>query len=159
MEPWKPNVTVAAVIERDGRYLLIEEHTREGLRLNQPAGHLDPFETPQQGVEREALEETGWRVRARSLVGVSMSRYRHEGSGTDVTYLRFAFDCEPLEDTGAELDEGIVRAVWMTPAEVRESVARHRSPQVLQTMERHLAGERHPLTLIQVHASCLERDV
>jgi len=92
---WKPSVTVAAVIERQGRYLLIEEHTPEGLRLNNPAGHLDPGESLVQGCEREALEETCHRFSAEALVGVYLSRFQRPArSGhlaEDITYLRFAW--------------------------------------------------------------------
>ncbi len=157
---WKPSVTVAAVIERDGRFLLVEEHTPEGLRLNNPAGHLDPGESLADGVAREALEETTHRFRPTALVGVYLSRFQRparEGRvAEDVTYLRFAF-CGELGDVvpGRTLDTGIVRTLWMTPEEVRASSARHRSPLVLQCMEDHLAGRRHPLDLIQTDASVL----
>lgn len=157
---WKPSVTVAAVIERDGRYLLVEEHTPEGLRLNSPAGHLDPGESPAEGVAREALEETAHHFRPTALVGVYLSRFQRpprEGRpAEDVTYLRFAFSGE-LGDAvpGRALDTGIVRTLWMTPEEMRASRERHRSPLVLQCMEDHLAGHRHPLDLIQTDPSVL----
>lgn len=151
---WKPNVTVAAIIERDGRYLLVEEETLEGLRLNNPAGHLDPAESPAQGCAREALEETTHPFTPTHLVGVYMSRFQRESTGEDVTYLRLAF-CGDLGEAQADrqLDSGIVRTVWMTPAEVRASQARHRSPLVLRCIEDHLAGQRHPLALIHTDAS------
>ena len=151
---WKPSVTVAAIIERDGRYLLIEEHTPEGLKLNNPAGHLDPGESPLQGVVREALEETAHRFVPEALVGVYLSRFQRESTGEDVTYLRFAF-CGTLGDAvpGRCLDDGIVRTLWMTPDEVRATAARHRSPLVLRCMEDHLQGRRFPLELVQTDAS------
>ncbi|MFT3718525.1 NUDIX hydrolase [Pseudorhodoferax sp.] len=146
---WKPNVTVAAVIAQAGRYLLVEEQTPDGLRLNTPAGHLDPGESPAQACVREALEETARLFRPEALVGVYLSRLRRPGTGEDVTYLRFAF-CgdagEPLP--GRALDTGIVRTLWLTPAEVRASAARHRSPLVLRCLEDHLAGRRFPLDLV-----------
>jgi 8-oxo-dGTP pyrophosphatase MutT (NUDIX family) len=150
---WKPRVTVAAVVERDGRYLLVEEHTREGLRLNNPAGHLDPEESLQQAVVREVLEETACRFTPEALVGVYLSRFRRTG-GEDVTYLRFAF-CGAVgePDASRPLDEGIVRTLWLTPDEVRATRARHRSPLVLQCLEDHLAGRRHPLQVLSAHAS------
>jgi 8-oxo-dGTP pyrophosphatase MutT (NUDIX family) len=157
---WKPSVTVAAVIERDGRFLLVEEHTPEGLRLNNPAGHLDPGESPAEGVAREAREETTHQFQPTALVGVYLSRFQRparEGRlAEDVTYLRFAF-CGELGDVvpGRTLDTGIVRTLWMTPDEIRASSARHRSPLVLQCMEDHLAGQRYPLALIQTDASVL----
>lgn len=155
---WKPSVTVAAVIERDGQYLLIEEHTPEGLRLNNPAGHLDPGESLVQGVVRETLEETTHRFAPTALVGVYLSRFQRAGqtpdNDEDITYLRFAF-CGDLGESvaGLSLDTGIVRTLWLTPGEVRASVARHRSPLVLRCMEDHLAGQRYPLELIQTDAS------
>jgi 8-oxo-dGTP pyrophosphatase MutT (NUDIX family) len=151
-ERWKPSVTVAAVIERDGRYLLVEEHTPEGLRLNNPAGHLDPGESPEQGVARETLEETAHAFTPRALVGVYLSRFQR--GPQDITYLRFAF-CGELGSlvAGRSLDHGIVRTVWLTPDEVRASATRHRSPLVLQCMEDHLAGRRYPLDLLSTDAS------
>ncbi|MDM7942786.1 MAG: NUDIX hydrolase [Hydrogenophaga sp.] len=157
---WKPSVTVAAIIERDGRYLLIEEHTPEGLRLNNPAGHLDPGESPADGVVRETLEETAHRFTPTNLVGVYLSRFQRAGKAgaeagdEDITYLRFAF-CGELGESvpGLALDTGIVRTLWLTPEEIRASVLRHRSPLVLRCMEDHLAGQRYPLALIQTDAS------
>jgi 8-oxo-dGTP pyrophosphatase MutT (NUDIX family) len=147
---WKPSVTVAAIIEREGRYLLVEEHTPEGLRLNNPAGHLDPGESPEQGVAREALEETAFTFQPTALVGVYLSRFQRASTQEDVTYLRFAY-CGELGDFDAQrpLDTGIVRTLWMTPDEVRASADRHRSPLVLRCMEDHLAGQRFPLALVQ----------
>jgi len=151
---WKPNVTVAAIIERDGKYLLVEEQTPEGLRLNNPAGHLDPGETPVQGCAREALEETAHGFTPTGLIGIYLSRTRHPASGEDITYLRFAF-CGELGafDADRTLDSGIVRTVWLTPEELRASADRHRSPLVLRCIEDHLNGQRFPLSLIHADAS------
>jgi 8-oxo-dGTP pyrophosphatase MutT (NUDIX family) len=148
-ERWKPSATVAAVIEQDGRFLLIEEHTPEGLRLNNPAGHLDPGESPAQGCAREALEETAYQFEPTALVGVYLSRFQRHTTGEDITYLRFAF-CGRLgpHDPMRTLDDGIVRTVWMTPQEIRASVERHRSPLVLRCMEDYLAGVRYPLSVV-----------
>jgi 8-oxo-dGTP pyrophosphatase MutT (NUDIX family) len=155
-ERWKPSVTVAAIIERQGRYLLVEEHTPEGLRLNNPAGHLDPGEDPAAGCAREALEETTYLFRPTALVGLYLSRFQRAATGEDITYLRFAF-CGTLGDAlpGRALDTGIVRTVWLTPDEVRASVDRHRSPLVLRCIEDHLAGRRYPLDLIHTDPSVL----
>ncbi len=159
---WKPNVTVAAVIERDGRYLLVEEHTSHGLKLNTPAGHLDPGESPAEGCAREALEETAHHFAPTALVGVYMARFqRQPTTGTarrdseqDITYLRFAFaGTLGAFEPGRALDEGIVRTLWMTPEEIRASVERHRSPLLLQCIEDHLGGASHPLSLIHTDAS------
>ncbi len=146
---WKPSVTVAAVIQHDGRYLLVEEETPEGLRLNNPAVHLDPGESPEQGVVRETLEETAFRFQPTALVGIYLSRFQRERTAEDITYLRFAF-CGELGtfDPSRTLDTGIVRTLWMTPDELRASSERHRSPLVLRCMEDHLAGRRLPLDAI-----------
>ena len=153
---WKPSVTVAAIIERGGRYLLVEEETPEGLRLNNPAGHLDPGESPQEGCAREALEETTHTFTPTGLVGVYLSRFQAERKGVmqDTTYMRFAYRGE-LGDVvpGRQLDTGIVRTVWMTMDEVRASAARHRSPLVLRCLEDHARGQNYPLDLVYTHAS------
>ena len=150
---WTPSVTVAAVIEADGRYLLVEEHTPEGLRLNNPAGHLEPGESPEQGVVREALEETARGFVPAALVGVYLARFQRPATAghaaEDITYLRFAYAGhagEPLP--GRRLDTGIERTVWLTLDEVRASAARHRSPLVLRCIEDHAAGRRLPLTAV-----------
>ena len=151
---WKPSVTVAAVIERDGRYLLIEEHTPEGLRLNNPAGHLDPGESPEQGVARETLEETTHTFTPDSLVGIYLSRFQRPATGEDVTYLRLAYSGQLGNVVpGRTLDTGIVRTLWMTPEEVRASAHRHRSPLVLRCVEDHLAGHRFPLGVVHTDRS------
>lgn len=159
-ERWKPSVTVAAIIERDGRYLLVEEHTPEGLKLNNPAGHLDPGESPQQGVEREALEETARRFVPDHVVGVYLSRFVRPARDEDVTYLRIAFGGSAGEpEPGRAFDDGIVRTLWMTLDEVRASRARHRSALVLRCVEDHAAGVRHPLSLITTDATVFEPEL
>ena len=155
---WKPSVTVAAIIERDGQYLLIEEHTPEGLRLNNPAGHLDPGESPEQGVAREALEESAHHFNPTALVGIYLSRFQRGSTGEDVTYLRFAYAGDlGAEEPGRALDTGIVRTLWMTPDEIRASADRHRSPLVLQCMEDHLAGRRFPMNAVITDATVFNR--
>ena len=141
---WKPNVTVAAVIERAGRYLMVEELTREGLRVNQPAGHLEDGESLIDACRRETLEETAHHFIPEYLVGIY--RWRHpEGA----TYLRFTFGGTLLgEEPGRALDEGIVRALWLTAEEVAESRDRHRNPLVAQCLADYRAGRRYPLALI-----------
>jgi 8-oxo-dGTP pyrophosphatase MutT (NUDIX family) len=150
---WKPHVTVAAVIERDGLFLLVEEETADGLRLNNPAGHLDCGETPEQACTRETLEETAYQFTPGALVGIYLSR-QINADGQDTTYLRFAFcgalgECDPQRT----LDTGIVRTLWMTADEIRASTARHRSPLLVQGMEDYLRGVRYPLELVQTDAS------
>ncbi len=151
-ERFRPSVTVAAVVERDGRYLLVEEHTPEGLRLNSPAGHLEPGESPLQGVVREALEETACRFAPEALVGVYLARLRR--GDEDITYLRFAF-CGTVgePEPGRALDHGIVRALWLTPQEIEASRERHRSPLLWRCVADHRAGRRYPLQLLSTDAS------
>ncbi|TXT40839.1 MAG: hypothetical protein FD135_901 [Comamonadaceae bacterium] len=155
---WKPSATVAAIIEQDGKFLLIEEHTPEGLRLNNPAGHLDEGESLVAACAREALEETMHRFTPTELVGVYMSRFQRPGNDAclseDVTYLRFAF-CGKLGalQSGRSLDTGIERTLWLSPAEIRASADRHRSPLIVQCMEDYLKGQRFPLSLIYTDAT------
>ena len=143
---WKPNVTVAAVVERDGRFLLVEEETEGGVRYNQPAGHLEQGESLVEACAREALEETAWHFRPTALVGV----YQWPRPRGDITYLRFAFAGDlGAEEVGRPLDTGILRAVWLTAAEIEASQARHRSPLVFQCVQDWLAGQRFPIDLIR----------
>jgi 8-oxo-dGTP pyrophosphatase MutT (NUDIX family) len=143
---WTPHVTVAAIVERDGRFLLVEEETNQGPALNQPAGHLDENESLTAAVIRETLEETAWHFRPDALLGV----YRWLSPQNRITYLRFAFTGELLRhEPQRPLDTGILRAVWMTPEEIRLSVDRHRSPQVMRCVEDYLAGIRHPLAALR----------
>jgi len=143
---WKPHVTVAAVIEDSGRFLLIEEETEHGLRFNQPAGHLDPGESLSAAVRRETLEETAHHFEPRALVGI----YRHPIEPGGPTYLRFAFSGTlGAREPRRLLDTGIVRTVWMTADELKETAARHRTPLVLRCVEDYLAGMRYPLELLK----------
>ncbi|MFY9327255.1 MAG: NUDIX hydrolase [Georgfuchsia sp.] len=143
---WKPNVTVAALIERDGRYLLVEEETDDGIRLNQPAGHLDENESLIAACARETLEESAWQFVPTALTGI----YQWQRPQRDITYLRFAFAGTLGEfDPQRKLDTGILRTIWMTPDEIRASQHRHRSPLTLQCVEDHMSGRRFPLDLIQ----------
>lgn len=157
-ERWKPSVTVAAIIEQvidgEARFLLVEEDTAEGLKLNNPAGHLDEGESPEQGVVRETLEETARVFAPQCVVGVYLSRFQRPASGEDVTYLRIAYAGTVSEpDPIRPLDHGIVRTLWMTLPELRASRARHRSALVLTCIEDHLAGKRYPLSLVTADAT------
>jgi len=158
LDRWKPHVTVAAVIEREGRFLLVEEQTSDGLKLNNPAGHLEPGETPAQGCAREVLEEAAWDFEPQSLVGIYLNRFTKTRTGEDITYLRFAF-CGHL---GAHhgwraLDTGIVRTVWMSAEEIRACRERHRSPLLLKSLEDYLAGQRYSAALLHTDPSVLGR--
>ena len=156
-ERWKPGVTVAAVVEQGGRYLLVEERTREGLRLNNPAGHLEPGESLLQAVVREVLEETACAFAPSHLVGVYLARLPR--GDDEITYLRFAFTgTVSAPASGRVLDEGIVRALWLTPAEIQASQARHRSPLLWRCVQDHLAGQRFPLDLLVTHAVGFEKE-
>ena len=144
---FRPSVTVAAIIERDGRFLLIEEETSDGIRLNQPAGHLDPHESLEQAVVREAMEETAHEFIPEALVGMYMSRYHSKSRGTDVTYLRFTFCGKPGRQYDQPLDHGILRTLWMTRDELAACQERHRSPTVLKCVDDYLAGSGRTATV------------
>ena len=146
---WKPNVTVAAVVMRDGRFLLVEEETEAGLAFNQPAGHLEAGESLIDAVIRETLEETAYHFKPTHLIGV----YNWKHLGKDVTYLRFAFGGELRGfEAERELDEGIVAARWLTLDEVKVTQARHRSPLILRCIEDQIAGKAGPLDLLVHYA-------
>ena len=141
-------MTVAAVIERDGKFLLIEEETERGALFNQPAGHLEPDETLTAAVIRETLEESAHHFVPEALLGV----YHHSGR-PGVTYMRFAFAGSVSgHEPSRALDTGILRAVWMNLDEVRASRERHRSPLVMQCIDDYLAGARYPLDLVRRYA-------
>jgi 8-oxo-dGTP pyrophosphatase MutT (NUDIX family) len=142
---WHAHVTVATVIEDNGRFLLVEEQQRGRLVLNQPAGHLEPGESLIEAALRETLEETGWTVEIQGLVGVGL--YTAPSNG--VTYYRTTFFGRPLRhDPERLLDTGIERALWLTPAEMQAEAERLRSPLVAKAVEHYLAGHRYPLSLI-----------
>ena len=143
---WNPSVTVAAVMERGGRFCLVEEEVDGQLVYNQPAGHWERDETLADACAREALEETAHRFRPTHLLGV----YRWHYAPKDVTFLRFAFIGDVLgEERGRALDKEIRRALWLTLDEIRALAPRHRSPLVLACIEDCLAGRRFPLDVLQ----------
>lgn len=151
---FRPSVTVAAVIERDGRYLLVEEETPEGLMLNNPAGHIEQGESPQDAVVREALEETARHFVPEAFLGVYLARFLRPARSEDVTYVRLAFSGSVGEAiAGRALDEGIHRTLWMTLDELAACADRHRSPLVLQCVQDHAAGRRLALDTVYSHAS------
>jgi len=142
---WKPNVTVAAVIEREGKFLQIEEETSQGVRYNQPAGHLEANESILAAVVRETLEESAYHFLPKYLVGI----YRWHSIESDTTYLRFAFSGELTgHEPDRTLDAGILQALWMTAAELQSTQSRHRSPLVLQCVNDYRSGKRYPLEIL-----------
>lgn len=160
-ERWKPSVTVAAIASRrrggagsPDEYLIVEEETPEGLRLNNPAGHLDPGESPAQAVARETLEETARVFVPEHLVGVYLSRFERPATGDDVTYLRLAFSgAVGPADPKRSLDDGIVRTLWMTLDALRATRDRHRSSLVLRCIEDAAAGCAVPLERVVTEPS------
>ncbi len=144
---WKPNTTVAAVIEQNGKFLLVEEQpeVEGGILLNQPAGHLDPGESIIQGVIRETLEETAYTFVPEYLLGI----YLWQSNYDNIAYLRFAFGGYVTNlDHNRKLDDGIIRAIWLNPDEISQSIHRHRSPLVMECVQDYLAGKRYPLELL-----------
>jgi 8-oxo-dGTP pyrophosphatase MutT (NUDIX family) len=156
-ETWLPHVTVAAIVERDGRFLVVEEHTVDGLRLNQPAGHLEAGETLLDAVIRETLEETAHPFTPDALVGMYMTHFERPGS-EGVTYLRFTY-CGTGGEADAQraLDPDIVRTLWMSADELRACPERHRTPLVMQCLDDYLAGRRFPLDFVHTHSVGQER--
>ena len=142
---FRPDVTVATVVERDGRFLMVEE-TAAGRRVfNQPAGHLEPDESLVEAAIRETLEETAWRISVDALLGL----YLWQSPVDQKTFLRVAFagSCCNHEAT-RQLDEGIIRAIWLNRSEIGTLGPRLRSPLVLRCLDDYLAGVRHPLSLL-----------
>ncbi len=153
---FRPSVTVAAVIERNGRFLLVREETADGVRLNQPAGHLDPDETLPAACAREVLEETAYVFTPTALLGAYLARYQSPRTGEDVTYLRFAFTGtlgEHMADRA--LDHGILGTLWLTREEIAARADEHRSPLLMQCVDDYLAGRRLPLETLVAHPSAL----
>jgi len=147
-EIWKPAVTVASIIERNGLFFMIEEDTSDGRRINQPAGHLDPGESLIDAVVRETREETAHDFTPTYLVGTYLSRYLSIRRGIPVTYLRFAFAGELGQKHDQPLDHGIVRTMWMSYDELVATKDQHRSELILKCIDDYLAGVRAPLSII-----------
>ena len=139
---WQPDVTVATVVVRDGRLLVVEEQVNGALVLNQPAGHLEPDESLIEAARRETLEETGWEVEPGEFIGA----YQWKSPVDGRHFLRMAFSAHAVRHQEERvLDEGIVQALWLTPAELAAQSDRHRSPLVWRVVEDFLAGRRFPL--------------
>ncbi len=142
---WKPHATVAALCERDGKFLLVRENVHDRIVLNQPAGHLDPGETLLEAVIRETLEETRYEFVPQALQGVY--RFQPDESSTQ-TYLRFLFRGEVGDLLEGDLDQGIVAAEWLTYEQVLSCREQHRCPMVLQCIEDFRLGPGYPLDVI-----------
>ena len=156
---WMPHVTVAAIVEHQGRFLLVEEHTDDGLKLNMPAGHLEAGESLQQAVVREVLEEAARPFEPQALVGIYLAS-SPDKDGTPTSWLRFAFCGRAGEAiAGRTLDEGIVRTLWMSADELAACTDRHRSPMIMAGVRDYLAGKRHALDVLYTDASALHRSV
>jgi len=141
----RPRPTVATIVVREGRFLLVEEQTATGVRINQPAGHLEAGETLVAGAARETLEESGYRVAPTALVGI----YRWQAPGSGETFIRFAFAADVVaHDAQRPLDKGILRAVWLPYDELASLRAKHRSPLVMRCVDDYVAGVRRPLDLV-----------
>lgn len=146
-ERWSPRATVASIIERDGRFLMVEELSQGQPVINQPAGHVEQAETLCQAAIRETLEETGWMSEPTALVGL----YTYTAPANQVTYHRYCFIAQALEQqSDTELDDGIIGPKWMTLEELR-SCDNLRSPMVLTCIEDYVNGKRFPLDVIIEH--------
>ena len=139
------HLTVATVVERDGKFLFVEEDCRGEIVINQPAGHVENGESLANAAIRETFEETGWQVKLNAFI--SMYRWKHPETGH--TYFRAAFSATPVEYIVDQvLDEGIIRAVWLSPNELHEQAQRIRSPLVLRCLQDHLNKVQYPLEIL-----------
>lgn len=145
---WTPHATVAAIVEKDGRFLVVEEMNEGRAVFNQPAGHIDEDEKVLDAVIRETLEETRWKVKPVELLGI----YINKAKFNNVTYYRFCYICEPIEEVvSAVLDKGIIGAHWLTIEELRAQPEKLRSPMVLKCYEDYLKGQRYPMEVVYEH--------
>lgn len=147
---WPPHLVVATLVQREGRFLCVEERVNNRRVLNQPAGHWDPGESIFEAARRETLEESAWHVELTALLGV----YFYTPAELDYGFLRFAFLAEPLwHDSRRRLDPDIERTLWLTPDELTENRGRHRSPMVQRCVEDALSGRSYPLDMVQTLTS------
>ena len=142
---WTPHVTVAAILEMQGRFLMVEEETPDGIRYNQPAGHLEAQESLIAAIQREVLEESAWQFQPAGLVGI----YRWQLAPGETTYLRFCFHGSvTAHDPQRPLDQGIRAALWLPLDTLRLQSRQMRSPLVLRSLNDYLNGSRYPLELL-----------
>ncbi len=142
---FSPHITVACIVEQDGRFLFVREHTRNGIAINQPAGHLEADETLQQAALRETLEETGWHIELTALTGIYLYQ-----AANGVTYQRLCFAARPLQQqASAQLDAEIIEPLWLTPGELQQCQSEWRSPLVMRCLQDYLAGSHYPLALLK----------
>lgn len=140
-----PHITVASIVEQDGRFLFVREHTSRGIAINQPAGHLEHDETLQQAAVREALEETGWHIEPVAISGLYLYQ-----APNGVTYLRLCFAANALQQQpAAQLAAEIIEPLWLTLDELQAYQQEWRSPLVMQCLQDYLAGSRYPLTMLK----------
>lgn len=143
--PNQIHLTVAALVPGEQGFLLVKEKDDGRTVINQPAGHVEPGEGILDAVKRETLEETGWHVEPRHLLGISIYTSPHN----QVTYYRMAFLCEALEhDKQAALDSDIIETLWLSETELRARQSEIRSPMVITTLDDYCAGKRYPLEII-----------
>ena len=142
---WKPHATVAAIIERDNKFLMVEEMVGGKKQINQPAGHLDPDESLSDAAIRETREETAWGFTPEAVTGIYLWKHPENGE----SFLRVAF-CGPCHDHDAEqsLDDGILRAIWLSRAELVTQQECLRSPMVITCIDDYLSGKRFPLSML-----------
>lgn len=149
---WKPNVTVAAIVECDQKFLFVEENVSNHIVFNQPAGHLEKDESFIDAVKREVLEETAWEFTPQSIVGIYMYPNQHN----DTTYLRFCFSgtCNN-HHSDQTLDDGIIQAVWLNREDIKKNKDKMRSPMVSQCINDYLSAKSYPLELLNHYVSLI----
>lgn len=143
---WKPHVTVAAVIEKDGKFLLVEEETDTGVRFNQPAGHLESGETIVSAAIREVNEETAWQFVPESIIAIQL--WRKDLNHPSFLRVCFAGNVHS-HDSKQTLDDGIIATHWLSREQIVEKYSQLRSPLVLKTIDAYLSDEHYPLSLLQ----------
>ncbi|MDF1630309.1 MAG: NUDIX hydrolase [Alcanivoracaceae bacterium] len=154
MNSFEPHITVATVVEQDGRFLMVREHAAGKLVLNQPAGHVEAGESLIQAAFRETLEETAWQVEITSLLGLYIYQAKRGGG----VYYRICFVAKPLKhDAGQKLDTGIVAAEWLSADQLRACSAEHRGPLIMRCVDDYLSGRRLPLDVIYQHPWPLQK--